>query len=82
MQADHIIVNGLSLRQRVTKDKRESRLNGTKLGPTYVLGPHQAGLRPRQQEGQAQDQEHERECGQAAHAGQSSNLFEPEFKAF
>jgi hypothetical protein len=35
MQADHIIVNGLSLRQRVTKDKRESRLNGTKLGPTY-----------------------------------------------
>ena len=35
MQANRIIVNGLSLRQRVTKDKRESRLNGAKLGPQY-----------------------------------------------
>ena len=35
MQADHIIVNGMSLRQRVTQDKRESRINGTKLGPLY-----------------------------------------------
>jgi hypothetical protein len=35
MQADHIIVKGMSLRQRVTADKREARLNGTKLGPLY-----------------------------------------------